>query len=335
MNPETTGTTSHASIPPKPPDLPTDHSTSTTNSTPNISNTASFKEKLLSQEIITDTLINSNINMIDYSEPMRDESSDETLSSQFKHISLTDENRERMYSPWQFSLIIKLLVKRVVHQYLKRKIQDLWKPNEPFPLIDIGSDFYVVKFTKEENMAKTLQQAPWFINGHYLSVRRWEPNFVASKAKEVYLAVWVRLPQLPTEFYDGIVLARIGNSIGKLLRIDACTSSTIRGRYVRLCVQVPLDQPVQTAVQIGYHLQQLLYEGENFLCKACGRLGHTAPSCIYPKTVTVKQIQTGPWVISSNSTGKGQTSEDLWQTVSFPRGNKHKRYTAAPSQVKD
>ncbi|XP_009802415.1 uncharacterized protein [Nicotiana sylvestris] len=143
-------------------------------------------------------------------------------------------------------------------------------------------------------MAKALQQAPWFINGHYLSVRRWEPNFVASKAKEVYSDVWVHLLQLSTEFYDGIVLRRIGNSIRKLLRIDACASSTIRGRYTRLCVQVPLDQPVQTVVQIGAHIQQLLYEGENFLCKACGRLGHTAPSCIYPKTESVKQTQAGP-----------------------------------------
>lgn len=167
----------------------------------------------------------------------------------------------------------------------------------------------MVKFTKEENMAKALQQAPWFINGHYLSVRRWEPNFVASKAKELYSDVWVRLPRLPIEFYDGIVLGKIGNSIGKLLHIDACTSSTIRGRYARLCVQVPLDQPIQTAIQIGSHLQQLVYEGKIFLCKAYGRLCHTAPSCIYLTTETVKQTQTGPWVISSNSTGKEHSSK--------------------------
>ncbi|XP_019255120.1 PREDICTED: uncharacterized protein LOC109233709 [Nicotiana attenuata] len=183
-------------------------------------------------------------------------------------------------------------------------------------------------------MAKALQQAPWFINGHYLSVRRWGPNFVSSKAKEVYSAVWVHLPQLPTEFYDGIVLGRIGNSIGKLLRVDACTSSTIRGRYARLCVQVPLDQPVQTAIQIGSHIQQLLYEGENFLCKACGRLGHKAPSCSYPTIDTLKHTQEGPWVISSNSTDKGKAVEDQWQTVSFPKGNKHKRYTANSPKVK-
>nr|XP_016435158.1 PREDICTED: uncharacterized protein LOC107761454 [Nicotiana tabacum] len=173
-------------------------------------------------------------------------------------------------------------------------------------------------------MAKALQHASWCINGHYLSVRRREPNFVAIKDKEVHSAVWVRLLQLPTEFYDGIVLERIGNSIGKLLCIDVCTSSTLRGRYARLCVQVPLDHPVQTAIQIGYHIQQLLYEGESFLCKACGRLGHTIPSCFYSTIDTLNQTQEDPWVISSNSTGKGKADEDLWKTVSFPKGNKQK-----------
>ncbi|XP_019261723.1 PREDICTED: uncharacterized protein At4g02000-like [Nicotiana attenuata] len=183
-------------------------------------------------------------------------------------------------------------------------------------------------------MAKVLQYGPWFINGHYFSVRRWEPNFVASKAKEVHSAVWVCLPQLPTEFFDGIVLGRIGNLIGRLLCIDACTSSTLRGRYARLCVQVPSDQPVQTAIQIGSHIQQLVYEGENFLCKACGRLGHTATSCSYSTIDSLKQTQEGPWVISSNSTDKGKLVEELWQTVSFPRGNKQKNTLPVHLRIK-
>ncbi|XP_019232641.1 PREDICTED: uncharacterized protein At4g02000-like [Nicotiana attenuata] len=183
-------------------------------------------------------------------------------------------------------------------------------------------------------MAKVLQHGPWFINEHYLSVRRWEPNFVARKAKEVHSAVWVRLPQLPTELYDGIVLGRIGNSIGRLLRVDACTGSTLKGRYARLCVQVPLDQPVQTTIPIGSHIQQLVYEGENFLCKVCGRLGHTAPSCSYSTIDSLNQTQQGPWSITSNSTNKGKAVEELWQTVSFPRGNKQKRHTASSSQNK-
>lgn len=64
-----------------------------------------------------------------------------SISSKIKSIALTEEDRGRMYTPLKFSLIIKLLGKRVLHQYLKTNVQDLWKPNEPFTLIDIGPDF--------------------------------------------------------------------------------------------------------------------------------------------------------------------------------------------------
>lgn len=51
-----------------------------------------------------------------------------------------------------------------------------------FPLIDLGSDYFVAKFTKEENLIKVLEEGPWFINGYFLAVQRWVPNFVASEA---------------------------------------------------------------------------------------------------------------------------------------------------------
>ncbi|XP_070025428.1 uncharacterized protein [Nicotiana sylvestris] len=170
-----------------------------------------------------------------------------------KSIALSDEDIQRIYEPWKFSMIIKLIGKRVLHHYLKVKIQNLWRPTENFSLIDLGEDYYTVKFNKEENSRKTLQNGPWFINGFFLSVPKWTPNFVATKATQSYTDIWIRFPQLPIEFYDGVILAKIGNAIGKLLKIDACTSFTIRGRYARLCVQIPLEQTVQSYIKIGSH----------------------------------------------------------------------------------
>ncbi|XP_019251301.1 PREDICTED: uncharacterized protein LOC109230234 [Nicotiana attenuata] len=236
----------HNHIPPKPPDK--------FNSTP--INAPSYKETLLKEEFI----INNNDNLItdkstsqameipqtemDVTEPMK-------KATTLKQINLTAEDINRMYSPWKFSIIIKLISKRLVHHYLKKKLQDLWKINENLPLIDLGEDYYTVKLAKEENMIKILHNGPWFVNGFFLSTQKWVPNFVAKKACQSFTAIWVRLPQLPTEFYDGIILSRIGNSIGKLLKVDACTSATLRGRYARLCVELPLDQPVQNFILIG------------------------------------------------------------------------------------
>lgn len=102
-------------------------------------------------------------------------------------------------------------------------------------------------------MLKVLQNGPWFINGFFLSVQKWIPNFMVKQARRCYSAVWVRLSQLPTEFYDGIIIMKIDNAIGKLLKVDACTLATLRERYTRLCVEIPSEQPVPTQVLVGLH----------------------------------------------------------------------------------
>ncbi|XP_019231502.1 PREDICTED: uncharacterized protein LOC109212329 [Nicotiana attenuata] len=192
-----------------------------------------------------------------------------------KQIALTEDCRQRIYEPWKSSIIIKLVGKRMLHQYLKKKIQELWHPTEDLSLIDLGEDYYIIKFRKKENMEKAINQGPWFINGHFLLIIKWKPNFVATKERLTTSAVWIRLPHLPTEFYDSKFLEKIGNAIGRLLKIDVCTSATLRGCYARICVEIPLDIPVQPFLYIGLHKQYIYYEGEDYLCKKCGRFGHT------------------------------------------------------------
>lgn len=115
-----------------------------------------------------------------------------------------------------------------------------------------------------------LEQGPWFISGQYLGIQRWVTNFVAWETTQSFLPIRVWLPNLPTKLYNGIILWKIGDSIGKLLNIDACTSVTLQGRYDQPRVQVSLDQSIETHDYIGSHKKLNMYEGEDNLCKRCG-----------------------------------------------------------------
>lgn len=70
------------------------------------------------------------------------------------------------------------------------------------------------------------------------------------------MAVWIRFPKLPIEFYEPLALLKIGKAIGLVLRIDANTINGVRGRFTRLCVQVNLDKPLIRMIYIG-KLEQL------------------------------------------------------------------------------
>ena len=89
----------------------------------------------------------------------------------------------------------------------------------------------MIKFSEEADYDKVLKGGPWFVGEHFLAIRQWEPYFKASKASFNSVAVWVRLPELPIEFYDNSVLLEIGKAIGPVLRIDSYTASGARGSY--------------------------------------------------------------------------------------------------------
>lgn len=162
---------------------------------------------------------------------------------------------------------------KIPHQLLRAKVAQLWKPIEPLILIDLGWDFFVVKFRLEKSMNKILIEGPWFVTGHFLSISRWEPNFVTVESKLSTTAIWIRLPQLPIEFYDKSILEQVGNMIGKLLKIDTCTSSTLCGRYVRICVRVLLDIPSPPPLPLAPITNP--YEREGIICNGCGIISHT------------------------------------------------------------
>lgn len=109
-------------------------------------------------------------------------------------INLSMEELAWIYQPWEYSIIIKLLGRKMTHVYLKSKLKSLWRTSGEILLIDLGHDYYIVKFLQEVNFHKVLQNGPWFVNGFFLSVKKWQPNFVVSTAKERSTAIWIRLP---------------------------------------------------------------------------------------------------------------------------------------------
>ncbi|KAF3643473.1 hypothetical protein FXO37_21992 [Capsicum annuum] len=180
--------------------------------------------------------------------------------------------------------------RKISYQLLRSKITDLWKPSEPLTLIDLGHGFYTAKFNKEENKTTALHGGPRFIVGRFLSMISWKLSFVLSISTMTHTAIWVRLPQLPTELYDWQILKKID----------------------------PIREPVTKAITIGDYMQLVEYEGDDVLCVGYGRVGYTLKNCTF-----TPPLQISPVASSSATTTISLTlldkEEDMWKLVSFPK----------------
>ena len=134
--------------------------------------------------------------------------------------------------------------------------------------------FFLIKFSEDSYYNKVVRGGPWFIREHFLAIKPWEPYFKASKATFSLVAVWMKFPELPIEFYDSSVLQEISSAIGLVLRIDSYTASGSRASYACLCVQIDLSKLLINMVKVGRLRQKVMYECISLLCFCCGRLGH-------------------------------------------------------------
>nr|POE91809.1 uncharacterized protein CFP56_64217 [Quercus suber] len=207
----------------------------------------------------------------------------EELSEGLAAVKLTRETKLRIRKPWSNALIIKLYGRTIGLSFLQSKLNLLWKPVGALVCVDLGKDFYSVRFSLKEDMDAVLKNGPWFIGGHFLTIRPWEPFFKPASASVSSIAVWVRLHELPLELYELEVLKQIGEAIGRVLRIDSHTAMEARGRYARLCIQLDVTKPLINTLLIGRFEQPVVYEGLHKLCFSCGRIGHRMESC--PHTI--------------------------------------------------
>ncbi|XP_061364385.1 uncharacterized protein LOC133307842 [Gastrolobium bilobum] len=162
---------------------------------------------------------------------------------------------------------------------MKKKIEILWARAGKINVTDVGNGFYVVQFSNKDDLLFALNGGPWIILGHYLSLRRWEPAFRPNAASVMKIAAWVRLPGIPLEYYDEAFFRRIGNWLGKMLKIDKTTNEHVRGQFARICVELDLAQPLKGEYVLDGATKQIEYEGLGLICFRCRRYGHSKDCC--------------------------------------------------------
>lgn len=107
---------------------------------------------------------------------------------------------------WNKALIIKFMGNNLALSLFQQRILRVRNLKGKTEMVDIRVGFYIVKFELRTDYMHVLMGGPWKLFDHYFVVQRWKPNFDLTTEKLTKMAVWVRLPSLPVEyFWDGVL----------------------------------------------------------------------------------------------------------------------------------
>ncbi|XP_034208252.1 uncharacterized protein LOC117621816 [Prunus dulcis] len=253
------------------------------NKVPNfLSGIHSFRDKLMNKVNMTKN-VGIDINCLDTDyEGLNDE--DDVFISRGERgpsIHFSDRAMARFCEPWKNALIIKLLGRSHTYNYLHDRLAQKWSLVGGWKLIDLVNDYFVVRFDLEEDLNFVLTGGPWMIAGQYLTIQQWRLGFCPSTAHITRMAAWIRVSAIQLECFDVWSLRRIGNLLGKLLKIDSLTTSQNRGKFARLCVELDLTKSLDAFVQINQNWYNIEYEGLPDICYLYGCYGHKRENCTF------------------------------------------------------
>lgn len=174
--------------------------------------------------------------------------------------------------------------------------------------------------------------------GNYLAIQPWKKKLCPFKENIKKLVVWIRISNLPIEFLQEKLLKKIGSYIGPTFKLDTKTSHQSRGKFARLCVQIDMDKPLRTSIEVDGDWYKIEYEQLNLICFGCGKYGHNKNQCPLAmnqdveeqtkqnsKAIIKEALPFGPWMqVSSSNRGrkpKGRQAEPMKtkENVAGPR----------------
>jgi hypothetical protein len=122
-----------------------------------------------------------------------------------------------------------------------------------------------------------------------LRLFEWTKDFNMHKHRNTHAQVWIRLLELPQEYWMDRTLREIASAVGTPLLIDNATSKRIYGHYARILVDMDFSRQLFHEITVereGYAFQvEVAYEWLPEFCTHCHTLGHDVSSCrwLYPQ----------------------------------------------------
>ncbi|CAI9288727.1 unnamed protein product [Lactuca saligna] len=197
-------------------------------------------------------------------------------------------------SPFKTTLYGYFIDKHVNFFNVNKFAHNTWKKHGLEEVMVNDEGIYFFRFSTEQGMISVLEGGVWMIFDSALVVRRWTTGVSSAKDQHDKVPVWVKIYNVPLEYWNGTGLSHIAWEIGKPLDVDAHTAKMCQehwGRPAFMRILIEMSAAKEWLKEVHVYSSDLT-TGERILsrckieyawnpskCSHCKVYGHKDSTC--------------------------------------------------------
>jgi hypothetical protein len=187
------------------------------------------------------------------------------------------------------SFVGKVLAPKVFHiQTISAAMRPAWGNPKGLLLNPAGDNLFIAEFCSKGDRDRVMEDSPWMVGKHAVLMKKYDAEVQPQDVVFDRMAIWARILSLPNRLMNSTRGKVIAQPIGVVKRIEADSLGRCWGGFMRLRVEVKVDEPLLRAVTVYSSLLQttesfvVQYERLPIYCFSCGLLGHSTLACANP-----------------------------------------------------
>lgn len=233
---------------------------------------------------------------------------------------------------WENCLVGYFFEKRVAYHVMNYVARRKWANRGLTEVIMNEDNFFFFKFASEQDLLEVLEEGVCMVEGKPLILQRWYPQIVLCKEVPKYIPLWVKIFNIPLQYWNIAGLSRIGSGVGNIKMADSLTEQMCREASGRLSfakllievdarkplpenlyVHIPSDdgrEPVEVCLRVEYPWRPTW-------CTQCVKFGHSVHVC--PVLAGLREIEQAK-VAEESKVGDGVKDPDAGFKVIQQKG---------------
>ena len=173
--------------------------------------------------------------------------------------------------------------KHYIARDLAAKLGKLWKMVNQWKMVPLGRGYYDFLFEQADDLRRVWAAGNIALNPGLLHLSQWTKNFNHYSQKQTHSSIWIRLVELPQEYWREQTLKEIASAVGTPIDLDAPTRNRTFGHYARILVDIDLSKRAYDEILVeheGFAFKiEVQYEKRPLFFHHCYVIGHNVSTC--------------------------------------------------------